>query len=105
MTAGIFLPAFSFSLLLGNRIEAVIDNPGLRRFLEGVAAGVIGLIAVTALELALVVAARLPSLPVGALMFAAALGVLIAWKSKAAVPLVIAGGALAGWVAFGSVIR
>jgi chromate transporter len=105
MTAGIFLPAFSFSLLLGDRIEAVIENPGLHRLLEGVAAGVIGLIAVTAFELALVVASRVPSLPVGALIFAVALVMLIAWKSKAAVPMVIAGGALAGWVAFDWLIR
>jgi chromate transporter len=102
MTAGIFLPAFSFSLLFGDRLEAVVENPALHRLLEGVAAGVIGLIAVTAIELALIVAARVPSLPIGALIFAAALAVLVAWKSKAAVPLVIAGGALAGWLAFGA---
>jgi chromate transporter len=100
MTAGIFLPAFSFSLLLGDRIEAVVDNPGLHRLLEGVAAGVIGLIAVTGVELALAVANRLPSLAAGALIFAVALAILTTWKSKAAIPLVIAGGALAGWLAF-----
>ena len=100
MTAGIFLPAFSFSLLLGDRLEAVVENPGLHRLLEGVAAGVIGLIAVTAFELAIVVAARLPSLAIGGLIFAAALALLVGWKSKAAVPLVIAGGALVGWLAF-----
>lgn len=101
MTAGIFLPAFSFSLLLGDRIEAVVENKGLHRLLEGIAAGVIGLIAVTGFELALVVAARLPSLVSGALIFFAALVVLIASRSKAAVPLVIAGAGVGGWLLFG----
>ena len=100
MTAGIFLPAFSFSLLLGDRLEAVVENRGLHRLLEGVAAGVIGLIAVTAFELALVVAARLPSLPIGALIFAAALAVLVVARSRAAVPAVLAAAAVAGWLAF-----
>lgn len=100
MTAGIFLPAFAFSLVLGDRIEAVIENVALHRLLEGVAAGVVGLIAVTGIELALVVAGRLPSLVGGALIFGAALPILVLWRSKAAVPLVIAGGALAGFLAF-----
>ncbi len=105
MTAGIFLPAFSFSLLFRERLEAVVENPGLHRFLEGVAAGVIGLIAVTAFELALVVAARLPSLPIGALIFAAALAVLIIARSRAAVPAVLAAAAVAGWLAFAVLSR
>jgi hypothetical protein len=61
---------------------------------------VIGLIAITAFELAVVVAARLPSLPMGALIFAATLAVLITWASKAAVPAVLAAAAMAGWLAF-----
>jgi chromate transporter len=100
MTAGIFLPAFAFSLVLGDRIEAVIENVALHRLLEGVAAGVVGLIAITGLELALVVAGRLPSLVGGALIFGATLAILFLWRSKAAVPLAIAGGALAGFLAF-----
>jgi chromate transporter len=108
MTAGIFLPAFSFTLLLGERIESVIEHPGLQHLLEGVAAGVVGLIAVTTLQLAVVVAGRLPpsaaGAGVGVLIFAAALAVLVLWKSKAAVPLAIAGGALAGWLAFGALL-
>jgi chromate transporter len=105
MTAGIFLPAFSFSLLLGDRLEAVIENARLHRLLEGVAAGVVGLIAVTAFELGLAVALRLPSPVAGALIFGVALAMVTVWKSKAAVPLVIAAGALAGWLAFGGLIR
>jgi chromate transporter len=101
MTAGIFLPAFSFALVLGDRIERVVDDPALHRALAGVAAGVVGLIAVTALELAAAVANRLPALLPGIVIFGASLAVLVAWRSKAAVPFTIAAAALAGWMAFG----
>ena len=101
MTAGIFLPAFSFALVLGDRIERVVDNPALHRLLEGVAAGVVGLIAVTGLQLAAAVGARLPSLLPGVVIFGASLAVLFVWRSRAAVPLTIAGAAFAGWLAFG----
>ena len=101
MTAGIFLPAFAFSLVLGDRIEALVEHRALRRLLEGVAAGVVGLIAVTALELGLAVAARTPALLPAAIVFIAALALFVAWRSRAAVPLGIAAAAAAGWVAFG----
>jgi chromate transporter len=101
MTAGIFLPAFSFSLLFGDRIEAAVEHHGLRRLLEGVAAGVVGLIAVTAFGLALAVAQRTPALMPAAVVFVAALGLFVAWRSRAAVPLGIAASALAGWLLFG----
>jgi chromate transporter len=101
MTAGIFLPAFSFALLLGDRIERVVDNPGLHRLVGGIAAGVVGLIAVTALELGGAVAIRLPAFLPGVVIFGASLAVLFLWRSKAAVPLTIAAAALAGWLAFG----
>ena len=103
MTAGIFLPAFSFALVLGDRIERVVDNPALHRLLEGVAAGVVGLIAVTALELGAAVVARLPALLPGVVIFGVSLAVLFVWRSRAAVPLTIAGAAMAGWLAFGGV--
>ena len=101
MTAGIFLPAFSFALVLGERIERVVDNPALHMILEGVAAGVVGLIAVTALQLAGAVVTRLPALLPGVTIFGASLALLFLWRSRAAVPLTIAGAALAGWLAFG----
>ncbi len=51
ITIGIFLPAFCFTLIGHNLIEKVIDNKALHNFLDGITAGVIGLIAVTALQL------------------------------------------------------
>jgi chromate transporter len=101
MTAGIFLPAFSFSLIFGERIEALAEHHTLRRLLEGVAAGVVGLIAVTAFELALTVTERAPALLPAAVVFVAALGLFAVWRSRAAVPVGIAGAASAGWLLFG----
>ncbi len=102
MTAGIFLPAFAFALLFYDRLESVIENDGLHRFLEGVAAGVVGLIAVTALQLGWNVARAVPSIPLAAVIFAASLGLLYAWKSKLSVLTVVGGAAMLGAL-FGSV--
>lgn len=100
ITVGIFAPAFSFSLLFGDRIEAVVDNVGLHRLLEGVAAGVVGIIAVTALELGAVVWGRLPSVLVGLVIFAGALVALVAWRSRWSIPVVIAAAGVAGLIGF-----
>lgn len=100
MTLGIFLPAFAFALLFGERLEAIVERPGLHRLLEGVAAGVVGIIAVTALDLATNLAGRVPNLAGAALILAISLVVLYRWSSRAAIPAVIAGGAALGWLAF-----
>ena len=102
MTAGIFLPAFGFSLLLHDRLEKVVTNSALHSFLEGVAAAVVGLIAATTLELAVAVIQRLPSLSSGFLVFAFALAVVYLWKSKLNVVLAVVGAGLLGWLLFGA---
>jgi chromate transporter len=96
ITAGIFLPAFSFALLFYDRLERVIEDERLHRLLEGVAAGVVGLIAVTALQLGWKVAQSVPSLPIGVAIFVASLALLYLWKSKLNVLAVIVGSAVAG---------
>lgn len=101
MTAGIFLPAFGFSLVLYDRLESVVENRTLHSFLEGVAAGVVGLIAATTVELSIVVAQRLPSVIPGMVIFGLALGVLYFWRSKINVVLAIFGGSFFGWLLFG----
>ncbi|HYC96071.1 MAG TPA: chromate transporter, partial [Sphingomicrobium sp.] len=100
ITAGIFLPAFSFALIFYDRLERVIEDERLHRLLEGVAAGVVGLIAITALQLAWNVAQSAPSLLLAAAIFAASLGLLYLWKSKLNVLAVIACSASAGVLAF-----
>ncbi len=101
MTAGIFLPAFAFSLLLYERLERVVDDQRIHRFLEGVAAAVVGLIAATTVEIALAVANSVPSLPIAALIFAGSLALLYRWRSKLNVLAVIPLSAAAGLLAFG----
>ncbi len=96
ITAGIFLPAFSFALLFYDRLERVVEDQRLYHFLEGVAAGVVGLIAVTALQLGWKVAQSVPSLAIGATIFALSLAILYWWKSKLNVLAVVVGAALLG---------
>jgi len=96
MTVGIFMPAFAFALLFYDRLERVVEDERLHRFLEGVAAGVVGLIAVTAVQLALNVGRSVPSVALGGAIFAAGLALLYLWKSKLNLPVVVLGSALAG---------
>lgn len=100
MTAGIFLPAFAFALLFYDRLERVIENERLHRFLEGVAAGVVGLIAVTAIQLGWNVARSVPSPALGAIVFVAGLALLYLWRSKLSVPVVVLGSGAAGALLF-----
>ncbi|RYE03237.1 MAG: chromate efflux transporter [Sphingomonadales bacterium] len=99
ITAGMFLPAFAFSLIFFERLEAVIENPALHRFLAGVAAAVVGIIAATFIQLTQATGTRVTNPMAASLLFAAALAVV--WRVKGAwvIPAVIAGGALAGWMA------
>lgn len=101
MTIGIFLPAFGFSLLFHERLESLVENKTLHSFLEGVSAGVVGLIAATTVELALVVIERLPSVLLGGVIFALALAVLYLWKSRVNVVLAVVGAGFLGWLGFG----
>ena len=100
LTAGIFLPAFGFALLFYDRLERVIEDVRLHRLLEGVAAGVVGLIAITAIQLGWGVGQSMPSMAIGAAIFAASLAILYFWKSKLNVLAVVAGSASAGALAF-----
>lgn len=91
LTAGIFLPAFTFTMIGHRFFERLVDNPTAHRFLDGVTAAVIGLIAVTAWGLARVAVTGL----VSALVFAVALLVVSRWRAKgAAAAVVLAGGAV-----------
>jgi chromate transporter len=100
MTAGIFMPAFAFALLFYDRLERVVEDERLHRFLEGVAAAVVGLIAVTAVHLAWNVGRSVPSLAIGSAIFAAGMLMLYLWNSKLNVPAVVLGSALAGAALF-----
>jgi len=94
MTVGIFLPAFAFTLVGHDALERIVHQPRVRLFLEGVTAGVVGLIAGTTLALLRVSLTGLEAL----ILFAIVLSILFASKARLVIPAVIAGAALWGWV-------
>jgi chromate transporter len=96
ITAGMFLPAFAFSMIFFERLERIVEHPALTRVLAGVAAAVVGIIAATFLQLAGTAAMRVTQPLVAAALFAAAL--LAVWRLKGAwaTPAVLAAGGIAG---------
>jgi chromate transporter len=101
ITAGMFLPAFAFSMIFFERLEAVVEHSRLHRTLDGVAAAAVGVIAATLVQLALAAADRLdrPLLALPIFLLAA----LAAWriKGKWATPAIVAAGAVAGALLLG----
>jgi chromate transporter len=98
VTAGVFLPAFAFTLIGHQWVERVVEERRTHALLDGVTAGVVGLIAVTALELAraTLLPGDRPAWPALAI-FAAALFAAFRWKARTAVAWIVAGAALAGF--------
>lgn len=96
ITAGVFLPAFAFSLIFYDRLEAVLENKRLHALLEGVAAAVVGLIAVTAGQLAWGLLADAERRLLIAAILLAALAAVHLWKSKLAPPVILLAAGVAG---------
>ncbi|MBK5218615.1 MAG: chromate efflux transporter [Thermoleophilia bacterium] len=92
MTLGIFLPAFVFPIFFHRFFVAVAENPRIRPFLLGVAAGVIGLIAAVTVD---IVDASVVDVYTGVLAVAAFLA-LTRWHGKLTVLYVVLGCGLAG---------
>ncbi|MDY7225811.1 chromate efflux transporter [Hyalangium rubrum] len=92
MTAGIFAPAFGMTLLAHHPLERLVHHPRARILLDGVTAGVVGLIGGTALPL---LRAAVDDVPTG-LVFAGALVVLFRAKARLAPMAVLAAAALVG---------
>jgi chromate transporter len=92
MTLGIFLPAFVFPIFFHGFLVAVAENPRIRPFLLGVAAGVIGLIAAVTIDIvdASVIDAYTAALAVGAFL------ALNRWHGKLTVLYVVLGCGLIG---------
>ncbi len=91
LTAGIFLPAFSFTLLGHGYLERLIEEPRLHAFLDGVTAAVVGLITATTVRLT---PTAIPDVPAG-LLAVGALVALLVWRSRLAiVSVVLAAGGL-----------
>jgi chromate transporter len=92
ITVGIFLPAFSFTLIGHSLMERLIANTALHRFLDGIGAGAVGLIAATAIALLKTVANDWFSI----LICATAVFVLYRFKTKfMAIYIILGSGLLA----------
>lgn len=92
MTIGIFLPAFGFTLIGHDALERLVHQPRIRLFLEGLTAGVVGLIAGTTLALLKVSLTGWEAM----ILFALVLAVLFLSKARLVIPGVIAAAALWG---------
>lgn len=101
ITAGVFLPAFAFSMIFYERLERVMDMAALQALLAGVAAGVVGIIAATTLQLGAVVAVRVPSVWLSLLIFGGALAIVYGWKNKLNAVVIVWLAGVAGWLTFG----
>ena len=98
ITVGMFLPAFAFSMIFFERLEAIVENPALHRALAGVAAAVVGIIAATLLQLGWVTALRVSSLVAGVAIFAGAVAAVMLLKGKWVAPALVIGAGVAGWL-------
>ncbi len=92
MTFGIFLPAFLFPIFFHRHLVAIAENPRIRPFLLGVAAGVVGLIAAVTVD---IVETSIVDGYTAALAIAAFLA-LTRWHGKLTVLYVVLGCGLLG---------
>jgi len=98
ITAGMFLPAFAFSMIFYERLEAIVENPALHRFLGGVAAAVVGVIVATLVQLAMSVTAGVADYVVAIAIFVICLVAVWKIKVKLVTPAIILAAGTAGWL-------
>ncbi len=92
-TGAIFFPSFLFVLLIGPFVPRLRNSPLMQGFLDGVNAGALGLMLGVCFVLG-----KSTLLSIGTIaIFATALLVQLRWRVNAA--WLVAGGALAGWIA------
>jgi chromate transporter len=96
ITAGIFFPAFAITIVGHRQLERLVHHGPTHAVLDGVTAGVVGLVAATAITLG---PTALGSLA-GTLIFAASLGGLYAWRSGLAIPVAVLAAGAAGALLF-----
>jgi chromate transporter len=96
MTVGVFLPAFAMTLIGHEYLERVVENEATHAFLDGVTAGVVGVIGATALG----ILSETVTGQTAWVIFAVALLTLFRWKAQWAVAVVVIGAGLAGWVLY-----
>ncbi len=85
ITAGIFLPAFSFTLIGHKYLEKLIENKTFHNTLDSISAAVVGMLIVTALQIFLITITS----PLKAVIFAIALFGFYFFKTRWSVPAII----------------
>jgi chromate transporter len=90
MTLGVFLPAFLMTLIGHSQLERLVQAKATHALLDGVTAGVVGLIAATSFKL---LGSAIPDVLSG-ILFVFALVLLYRWRAKAAVAVVVLGAGL-----------
>ena len=92
LTAGVFLPAFAFTLVSHGILEKIMAYRPFHAFLDGMASGVTGLIAATALSIFFNAVEGL----FAAAVFFLSIVILYRWNSKMAVVWVVLGAGFLG---------
>lgn len=96
ITVGVFSPAFAFTLIGHDLVERLIENKAIHAFLDGITAGVVGLIAASSLGLLQTAVTTLPAL----FIFVLSLILLYRMKAKTAVVIVMLIAGLLGGLLF-----
>jgi chromate transporter len=92
ITLGVFAPAFAFTMIGHNYLERLVDNQSAHAFLDGVTAGVVGLISATALGIIIETVIGLHTW----IIFSLAVFALFKSKSKWTVAIVVLAAGLYG---------
>lgn len=96
ITAGVFLPAFLFTMLGHNFFEHLVENTSVHSFLDGITAGVVGLISASIIPLLLSTLTGWQAI----LIFGLALATLFRWQNKLIIPAAMFGAGLLGILFF-----
>lgn len=96
ITIGVFAPAFSFTMIGHEYLEKLIEAKSAHAFLDGITAGVIGLISVTAIYIFIETITTIPAL----IILTLALVILFFSKSKWTTAWVVLGTGLVGLLFF-----
>ena len=94
ITVAMFLPAFLFTILGHKYFEKILKHKPLHSFLDGVSAGVAGILVITAIDFVVPI---INSSLIIILLFIASLGVLYTLKTRFVVPTVILVSAVIGY--------
>jgi chromate transporter len=96
ITIGVFAPAFAFTMIGHDYLEKLVENKSAHAFLDGVTAGVVGLIAVTAIGILI----KTVNTPIAFLICVISLVALFLSKSKWVTAIVVLASGVVGVLLF-----